>query len=95
VNLIRIQSRTTSQLEILNESNWQYQIDINQAGWVEWMQLPDIGETLSRRIVLDREQNGPFSSIEDVQRISGIGPLTMGKIRPHLRMSPAHESQKL
>lgn len=61
-----------------------FQIDANTATWVEWMQLEGIGETLARRIVADREERGPFPSVDDVDRVSGIGPATLSRIRPHL-----------
>lgn len=63
-----------------------YQIDINQADWVAWAQLDRIGETLARRIVSDRLENGPFKSIDDVQRVRGIGVKTLERIRPHLTL---------
>ena len=62
----------------------RFQLDINSATWVEWMQLEGVGEALSRRIVDDREQNGPFVSIDDVQRVRGIGPRTIEELRPWL-----------
>jgi len=71
-------------LEILHPEGYQFQLDVNEATWVEWMQLEGIGEILARRIVADREQHGPFASIEDVQRVKGIGPKTLQKLRPHL-----------
>ena len=62
-----------------------YKIDVNAANWVEWCQLPEIGETLARRIVEDREQNGPFRSIDELNRVSGLGPKTIEQIRPYLQ----------
>ncbi|HUG93496.1 MAG TPA: helix-hairpin-helix domain-containing protein [Planctomycetaceae bacterium] len=73
------------EIERLPERQFALQLDINAATWVEWMQLPGIGETLSRRIVADREQNGPFAGIDDLQRVRGIGPKTVERIRPWLR----------
>jgi competence protein ComEA len=35
-----------------------YRIDINTATWVEWIQLPGIGEVLARRIVEKRDVQG-------------------------------------
>lgn len=66
-----------------------YSLDINAATWVEWLQLPGIGETMSRRIVEDREKRGPFRSIDDVGRVRGIGPKTLEQLRPYLRPVPA------
>jgi|GEM_PF-1104488 len=75
------------------ERQFDYQIDINQAGWVEWMQLPGIGETTARTIVADRQNRGPFEQIEDVQRVRGIGPATFSKIRPYLKETAADASK--
>ena len=35
--------------------------------------MPGIGEELARRIVEYRENNGPFSAVEDIMQVSGIG----------------------
>jgi competence protein ComEA len=67
-----------------DERKYEFKIDVNKAGWVEWMQLEGIGETTAKKIVADREANGPFKSIDDVQRVKGIGPATLEKMRPWL-----------
>lgn len=71
------------------QREYDYRIDVNRAGWVEWAQLPGIGEVLARRIVEDRRQNGPFVSIDDLKRVKGIGPKTVERIRPWLRADAA------
>lgn len=68
-------------------NGYQYQLEINQATWIEWMQLEGIGELTARKIVADREERGAFRSIEDVRRVPGIGVKTMEKIRPLLLCS--------
>lgn len=75
------------EIDRLPERAYQFRLDINSATWVEWMQLDGIGEALARRIVSDREQHGPFASIDDVSRVPGIGPKTLANIRPHLDCS--------
>lgn len=62
----------------------EFSIDVNLADWPEFVLLPGIGETYARRIVESREQDGLFESHEDLQRVRGIGPKTMEKIRPYL-----------
>ena len=47
--------------------------DLNSATEAELMELPGIGEELARRIVEYRENNGPFSAVEDIMQVSGIG----------------------
>lgn len=65
---------------------YDYQLDVNSATWVEWALLDGIGPQLAKQIVADRDARGPFRSIDDVDRVRGIGPKTMDKIRPWLRV---------
>lgn len=76
--------RQTVEIDRQVARQYDYRIDINASTWVEWDQLPGIGETLARRIVDDAKQNGPFNSIDEITRVSGIGPKTLEKIRPWL-----------
>jgi len=52
------------------------------------IQLPGLGKTLAGRILADRQANGPFHDLEDLVRVSGIGPKTLEKIRPFLLPIP-------
>ncbi len=61
-----------------------FRIDINQADWPELCLMPGIGEQLSKRIVADREENGPFRDFEDLRRVRGIGPKTLDGMKPYL-----------
>ena len=62
----------------------QFRLDINTATAIEWSQLDRIGEVLAERIVEDRNTNGNFESIDDLNRVDGIGPQTLEQIRPWL-----------
>jgi competence protein ComEA len=66
----------------------RFQIDVNEADWPEWSALPDIGETLARRIVESRQSDGPFADVEDLRRVRGVGPKTLERIKPYLRPVP-------
>lgn len=66
----------------------RFTLDVNEADWPELAQLPDIGETLARRIVESRQTDGPFADLEALQRVRGIGPKTLAGIRPYLRPIP-------
>jgi competence protein ComEA len=70
----------------------EFEVDLNQADWPELVQLPGIGETLARRIVESRQRDGRFLDHEDLQRVRGIGPKTLQRIRPYLRPMPQHET---
>lgn len=48
-------------------------ININTASAAELEQLPGIGEATAAKIVADRNANGPFKTVEDLKRVSGIG----------------------
>lgn len=50
--------------------------------------LPDIGPTLSGRIVEARRELGPFLAAEDLLKVSGIGPKTLAGIKPFLTFEP-------
>ena len=56
-------------------------IDLNSASAEELQRLPGIGETLAAAIEADREANGPFSSPEDLMRVSGIGQKRFDAVR--------------
>lgn len=57
-------------------------VDINRASQAELESLPGIGPVTAQKIVADREENGPFSKIEDIERVSGIGPAKFEQIKP-------------
>lgn len=65
-----------------------FEVDINAAQWPELSVLPNVGETLARRIVESREADGPFTDVDDLQRVRGIGPRTLEQLRPYLRPIP-------
>jgi len=73
------------EIDRLPASTYEFQVEINHATWVEWMQLEGIGEITARRIVANREERGPFADVDDLDRVPGIGPKTLAAIRPFLR----------
>ena len=58
-------------------------IELNDAGERELMLMPGIGATTARRIIDDRNQNGPFDSLSELARVPGIGPKTIKEISPY------------
>jgi len=81
--------RQTVEVDRLPAGQYQYSVDINGATWVEWAQFDGIGETLAKRIVAERQANGPFEAIDDLRRVKGIGPKKLEQIRPYLTLEPA------
>lgn len=85
-------SRLPEPLVVQNGAKYVYQIDVNQADWLEWMQVEGVGEILARRIVADRESNGPFRSIDDLVRVKGVGRKLLDSFRHQLRDPSASAS---
>ena len=54
---------------------------LNAADAEELTELPGIGETLSRLIIKERTENGPYYYAEDLEAVKGIGPATLEKFR--------------
>jgi competence protein ComEA len=48
-------------------------VNINSAGVSDFENLPGIGPVLAQKIVDYREQHGPFRSIQDLMKVTGIG----------------------
>jgi competence protein ComEA len=66
----------------------RYLVDINSAQWPELAELPELGETLARRIVESRVVEGPFADHRDLLRVNGIGPRTLERLQPYLLPMP-------
>jgi competence protein ComEA len=62
-------------------------IDADRAGAEELARLPRVGRALAKRIVADREANGPFGSANGLDRVAGVGPGLLATLGPHLAFS--------
>lgn len=55
--------------------------NINTAAQTELEELPGIGTSTAYRIIQYRQENGKFSSIEDIKNVSGIGEAKFNQIK--------------
>lgn len=59
-------------------------VNINKADLSKLCSIPGIGETRANAILEYRNKNGPFGSIDDLLKVSGIGSSTLDKIREYI-----------
>jgi competence protein ComEA len=62
-------------------------VNINQATQKELETLPGVGPAYAARIIEYRESKGYFSKVEDLTKISGIGPATLEKLKPYVTVN--------
>jgi competence protein ComEA len=61
-------------------------IDVNKAGVTELMSVPGIGKVMAQRIIDFREEHGPFSRVEDLLKVKGIGEKSLEKLKPYVKV---------
>jgi competence ComEA-like helix-hairpin-helix protein len=62
-----------------------FTVNINTADETELAQLPGLGVTTARRIIDHRREYGPFTSLDGLLDVPGIGQVTLAAMRPYLR----------
>lgn len=56
-------------------------INVNTASTTELEELPGVGEVIAQAIIDHRTENGPFTSVDQLLDVSGIGDATLEDIR--------------
>jgi competence ComEA-like helix-hairpin-helix protein len=56
-------------------------LDLNQATVTELLRLPGVGPALAARIVAARDAGGPFTSVDDLRRVRGLGRSKLERFR--------------
>ncbi len=59
-------------------------VNINTAGLAELTTLTGIGDVKGQAIIDYRTEHGPFTSVEELTNVSGIGDKTLAKIRDQI-----------
>jgi competence protein ComEA len=57
-------------------------ININTATESELETLPGVGPVLGAAIITYRTNNGPFTTVDELDNVSGIGPVTLAQLKP-------------
>ncbi len=65
-------------------ADFRWKVDINQADAAELALLPGIGPKRARRIIEEREINGPYLGAVSLSRVKGIGPKTAERLAPYV-----------
>ncbi len=66
------------------ENNKSKKVNINKSNLTELTSIPGIGESTAQKIINYRNENGKFSSIEDLKKVSGIGDKKFEKIKEYI-----------
>jgi comEA protein len=61
-------------------------VNVNTANETELETLPGIGNTKASAIVKYRSRHGNFSSVDDLDRVPGIGPATIDLFRAYIKI---------
>ena len=59
-------------------------IDLNHATASDLEALPGIGPKLAQRVIDHRRSHGPFTKVEDLRQVKGIGHKKFDRLRPHV-----------
>jgi competence protein ComEA len=64
-----------------DSSDTEGPVNINSADAATLEGLPGIGPSLARAIIDERERSGPFGGVDDLDRVSGLGPVRIDALR--------------
>ncbi|NWF68471.1 MAG: ComEA family DNA-binding protein [Chloroflexi bacterium] len=86
---VHVAARTSQESEsVLATPSGGGVVFVNRAALEELMTLPGIGQTTAQAIIAYREANGPFSSMEDLDQVEGIGPGTLANLEGLISFEP-------
>jgi competence protein ComEA len=61
-------------------------VALNSADQAALETIPGIGPVTAAAILAYRDEAGPFSSVEQLLEVSGIGPATLESVRPYVTL---------
>jgi competence protein ComEA len=63
-------------------------VNINTADEAQLTALQGIGPTKAKAITQYRKDHGPFKSVDDLKKVSGIGEQTLAALKPFITVGP-------
>ncbi|HEY5998622.1 MAG TPA: helix-hairpin-helix domain-containing protein [bacterium] len=63
-------------------------VEVNRASLAELIGVPGIGERLAQAIIDLREKKGPFTKLDDLLEVRGIGEKNLALFAEHLMVAP-------
>jgi competence protein ComEA len=63
-------------------------VNINTADETQLTALQGIGPTKAKAITQYRQEHGPFKSVDDLKKVSGIGEKTLAALKPFITVGP-------
>ncbi|XRG77180.1 helix-hairpin-helix domain-containing protein [Rossellomorea sp. GAMAL-10_SWC] len=67
-----------------DETKQNEMIDINHASQSDLEKIPGVGPTKAKNILEYIDQNGPFTSVEQLESVNGIGKKSIEKMTPYI-----------
>ena len=62
-------------------------VDVNRADSLGLLAVPGLGPVKVGAVLAHRRTHGPFTTVEDLLKVKGIGPATLRKLRDHVRIT--------
>ena len=69
-----------------SDAEGQGLVNINTANAAQLTQLPGVGPAIAQKIIDYRTANGPFTSVDDLTKVPGIGAAKLAQIKSHARV---------
>ena len=88
-NYIPVSNITPSASDVSSQENHvnDGRININTATEQQLTLLPGIGNTIAKRIIEYRTENGDFNTVEDLMKVNGIGEKKFTQIEPYIMVN--------
>ncbi len=67
-------------------------VNINTATQSELEAVRGLGPSKAKAIIEFREKNGPFKSVDELDKVKGFGKASLEKLKPELSVGPAENS---